>query len=428
MAFLDNSGLAYFWNKIKSEISSESCIVCSPNQPENLKKGLWIEIDSSDKDINILYDYENRMLDDSCTNVASTLALAVDATSACTIGEKAYIFGGYNNSQSSYSKAQSTIQCYDPNTDTITTKSAVLTNKMSETSACAIAEKAYIFGGAYEYNHNHLDTIQCYDPNTDVRTKSSVTLCNDMRSTSACAVNGKAYIFGGYCDGTYGGISGRCSYIQCYDPDTATITTKSAALSTTMYATSACTIGKKAYIFGGMSSSRSDCIQCYDPDTDTITTKSAVLSDAMYLTSACTIAEKAYIFGGMSSSRSNCIQCYDPDTDTITTKSKTMSKFLRASSACSVGSKAYIFGGNNGSETSAIQCYAPCCLEPYLKNSILIICCNSEVSIQAALAKFTFQNSIYNYEFIKKVYSVDSENNLTELPFHKIENYQPVFI
>ena len=73
--------------------ASGSCIVCSPTQPADLKKGLWIKTDST-KDISITDCYNLIEVVQSCVKKSAVLKEGIFATSSCAINGKAYIFGG----------------------------------------------------------------------------------------------------------------------------------------------------------------------------------------------------------------------------------------------------------------------------------------------------------------------------------------------
>ena len=290
-------------------------------------------------------------ISDTCIKMNATLYKAVSGTSAVVIDNKAYIFGGKDNSNS-----LNTIQCYDPISDTKTTMSATLTQAVSFASAVAIDNKAYIFGG---YGNGAYTTIQCYDPISDTCIEMSATLTNKRYEASAVVINNKAYIFGGY---YYYAGHNYVNTIECYDPISDTITTMSATLLTR--GPSAVAIDNKAYIFGGYDEKGYvNTIQCYDPISDTITTMSATLTQAVSFASAVAIDNKAYIFGGYGNGAYTTIQCYDPISDTCIEMSATLTNKRYEASAVVINNKAYIFGGYyyyaGHNYVNTIECYDP---------------------------------------------------------------------
>lgn len=249
--------------------------------------------------------YEYDPVTDIIVKKAAKLAEATVGMSAVAINGKAYIFGGYHD-------LNDIIQEYDPATDTITTKETTLLHSGYGTAAVAIGGKAYIFGGhsGGSTTTAYREYIQEYDPTTDTIVDKTAVLSEKLHSMSAAVINGKAYIFGGSDkDGD------AVAYIQEYDPNTDTITTKAAVLPNVCKWSAAVAINGKAYIFGGRNSASGyyDDIIEYDPGTDTVTTKTATLLDAMYRMSAVVIDDTAYIFAGANGdTRYQTVQAYTP--------------------------------------------------------------------------------------------------------------------
>jgi len=419
VAFLDNSGLAYFWNKIKSEISSESCIVCSPNQPENLKKGLWIKTDKINKAINILYD----ITEENCKKKAN-FAVSVDqweGASILSVGNKCYLFGGgYNGTWTSC------IQIYDLETNIITQSETTMTNGVRSgfSGVASVENMCYTFGGGQTGSNNSNTTKICnkYDTTTDICTQIC-SLCNPMVFSSATAVGEKCYIFGGY---YYNGSTySNYSYIQCYDSVSNIITTIS-NLRNGICKTSAVSIGTKCYIFGGRYeypngtvAKNYNYIQIYDTETNVLTSAKASLISATYGTSAAVSGGKCYIFGGSNTLAK--IQIYDPVTDVCTTSDMTLPESFDKTSATSIDETFYV-SKNNGVWWIGTFSKSD---EYFLLDSILIDAkdSNSDSSNQIAVSLF---GNIYLYKTINNIYYVDQKNSFVTLPFYRIENYQIV--
>lgn len=420
MAFLDNSGLAYFWNKIKSEISSESCIVCSPNQPENLKKGLWIETDSSDKDINIVDSCDDLLTIklDSCKKATATLEKSLEKTTSASVENKCYIFGGSyqedtNGRISNYSYYR--IQIYDTETNVRTTASATV-SEPGDISACSVETKCYIFGGL---NSNK---IQIYDTETDVKTVSGSTLSGNFYGVSVASIGNKCYIFGGYVSGA------SHDYIQIYDTETDTITLSAAVLSENISGTSASPVGCKCYILGG----NKNYIQIYDTETDIVTISNATLNSSIKDTATASIGSKCYIFGGYTGNYISTIQIYDTETDVATISNATLVSGASSISASSVGCRCYIFGGrmsNRVSQSNYIQIFSPYYAKAnnnHFSDSILITLKNDNDKQIANKIALSVQGKGYSYKPVENVYYVDSDDIVSELTYHKIENNQTV--
>lgn len=408
--------------KIKEKISSSSCIVCSLTQPENLKKGLWIETNSSDKDINIVDSCDDLLEYNygTCSKSNSTLTKAVYGTSAASVGSKCYVFGG------DLHDSDSPIQIYDTETDILTLSGAVLDLPNSNTSATSVGSKCYIFGG---WNKgNYYNYIQIYDTTTNVRTTSSATLNSSLVSTSAASVGSKCYIFGG---GRYNGNTLSCyNYIQMYDTTTNVRTSSSATLAKSLYETSATSIGSKCYIFGGADSSGNfyDYIQIYDTTTNVRTTSSAVLDKAMGCTSATFIGSKCYIFGGdyqgtQYTTDTSIIQIYDTETNICTLSNAKLATTMRLTSATSIGSKCYIFGGFSGRNYDYIQIFSEFAAKMnnnHFSDSILITLKNDNDKQIANKTALSVQGKVYSYKPVENVYYVDSDDIVSELTYHDV--------
>lgn len=421
MAFLDNSGLAYFWNKIKSEISSESCIVCSPNQPENLKKGLWIETDSSDKDINIVDSCDDLLTIklDSCKKATATLKKGLEGNTSASVGNKCYIFGGTyqektNGRIDNYISHE--IQIYDTETNVRTTASA-LVSQPTYISACSVETKCYIFGG-FEFNK-----IQIYDTETDVKTVSGSTLIDNLYNLSVASIGNKCYIFGGYASGA------SHDYIQIYDTETDTVTLSATVLSEDISGTSASHVGCKCYILGG----NKNYIQIYDTETDIVTISNATLNSSIKDTATASIGSKCYIFGGYANNTCiSTIQIYDTETDIATISNATLVASAFSISASSVGCKCYIFGGRRSgvaSQSNYIQIFSPYYAKAnnnHFSDSILITLKNDNDKQIANKIALSVQGKVYSYKPVENVYYVDSDDVPSELTYHKIENNQTV--
>ena len=126
------------------------------------------------------------------------------------VNDKFYIIGGIGIG----SVPRNDIYEYDPSTNTVTKKSAVLPKGVSNCGSVVLNNLIYIMGGVDDQG-NILADVYVYDPSNDtISTKSSM---NTPRQNLACdEINGKIYCFGGD-DG-----SSRLDVVERYDPDTDT--------------------------------------------------------------------------------------------------------------------------------------------------------------------------------------------------------------
>jgi len=124
------------------------------------------------------------------------------------VNGKFYIIGGVGVD----SVPKNDIYEYDPSTNTVTKKSAVLPKGVAYCSSVVLNGLIFVIGGMDDQG-NILSDVYVYDPSSDViSTKSSM---NTPRQNLACSeLGGKIYCFGG--------DDGRTSLevIERYDPDT----------------------------------------------------------------------------------------------------------------------------------------------------------------------------------------------------------------
>ena len=163
--------------------------------------------------------------------------------STSVVNGKIYAIGGWDVSIVPWG-GFSTVEEYDPTTDTWT-KKADMPSPRGGLSTSVVNGKIYAIGGLPSWPAPlSLSIVEKYDPVTDTWTKKA-----DMPSLrgglSTSAVNGKIYAIGGTVDGSIGR-----STVEEYDPTTDTWT-KEADMPTPRYAHSTSAVNGKIYAIGG---------------------------------------------------------------------------------------------------------------------------------------------------------------------------------
>ncbi len=196
----------------------------------------------------------------------SEMPTARQGLSISVVNGKIYAIGGIDASGGSYPSAKtfSTVEEYDPATDTWTTKSEIPTARGFH-SANVVDGRIYVFGGAISCPWcARIMTLEMYDPATDTWTRKG-DIPRSISTASTSLVDGKIYAIGG---------EGTVRRIDEYDPVTNTWTRK-ADMPTPRTDLSTSVLDGKIYVIGGDRGSSYQgiaTVDVYDPATDTWTT------------------------------------------------------------------------------------------------------------------------------------------------------------
>jgi RNA polymerase sigma factor (sigma-70 family) len=262
--------------------------------------------------------------------------------STSMVNGKIYAIGG-NLGGATAPHSASTMEEYDPATDTWTTKADMPTARFGLSTSVA-SGKIYVFGGSLDHPSNRFSAVEEYDPATDTWT-TKADMPTPRHGLSTSAVNGKIYAIGGWPEGPH-----HTSTVEEYDPATNTWTTK-ADMPTSRFGLSTSVVNGKIYAFGGAR----DCVtpafstvEEYDPVTDTWTTKADMPTARMYFPT-CAVGGKIYAIGGVGQATWRPIQTveeYNPATDIWTTIADMPTGKLHFS-ASAVDGKIYAIGGSD---------------------------------------------------------------------------------
>ncbi len=232
----------------------------------------------------------------------------------------------------------STVEEYDPTTDTWTTKTPMPTSRYGLATS-VVDGKIYAIGGGV----GSASIVEEYAPATDTWARKA-DMPTGRRLLSTCAVNGKIYAIGGNTPGILSGLK----TVEEYDPVTDTWTRK-ADMPTGLWGLCANVVSGKIYAFGGRpGSSAMPLVQEYDPATDTWTRKSDMLIGTSEMASA-VLGDRIIVIGGWLHSNAypyTTVQIYDPETDIWTREAD--APFLRAIfSASVVRGRLFAIGGTD---------------------------------------------------------------------------------
>ena len=209
---------------------------------------------------------------------------------AGAIDGKLYVVGGW-----SYS-FKTALEVYDPATDTWSTK-ANMPTKREGLAAAAIDGKLYVVGGwngsDFAGGLRWRSTLEVYDPATNTwSTKANIP--TPRTNPAAVAIDGKLYVVGGR---NVDGYATGLDVLEVYDPVTDTWSTK-ANMPTGRHGLAAVPIFGLLYAVGGQNSQGlSKKLEVYDPVTDDWSTLDDMSTARKWLAAAA-IDGKIYAAGG----------------------------------------------------------------------------------------------------------------------------------
>jgi len=223
---------------------------------------------------------------------ASHVAAAVDGV--------IYAIGGWGLGEPDLS----TVEAYDLATDTWTTKADMPTARALSDIA-VVDGQIYVIGGVAGetvQENRALSTVEAYDPATDTWTKKA-DMPTARLDLAACVVDGRIYATGGFPLWPEDAAEDALSTVEVYDPATDTWT-QAPDMPRARFTHSASVVAGKLYIIGGVGDPAHargrkgySTVDVYDLATDTWTTA------ADYPTASCKFATgvvegKIYIIGG----------------------------------------------------------------------------------------------------------------------------------
>ena len=276
-----------------------------------------------------------------------------ERSALCTavLDGKIYAIGGLRNEEA----VLSVVEVYDPATDSWDTELRTPMPTARCVIDCAVVDgKIYVFGGSNTGGPSILSTVEVYDPATD--TWNTKTPLPTPRSDVAVeAINGKIYVIGG--SKRTGSLWAGLNTVEEYDPVADTWATKS-NMPTARWSLGTCVVDGKIYAIGGniQYPTISSAVEVYDPATDTWSVK-APMPTARYSLATSFVNGKIYAFGGWRASGGSAgdpiykiVEEYDVNTNTWIRKTD-MPLTIALLSTETLNGKIYLIGGTNTQHT-----------------------------------------------------------------------------
>jgi len=206
-----------------------------------------------------------------------------------------YAIGGVAGGGDPFNLIQvfSTVEAYDPSTDTWTKKTDMPTPRFIF-STSVVDGIIYAIGGAEDTTYAGLSTVEAYDPSTDTWTKKT-DIPTPRWAVSTAVVNGIIYAIGGAPDIGSTGLP----TVEAYNPATDTWTTLKEMPTPRVFPT-ANVVDGKIYTVGGGATTLGNAfptVEIYNPATDTWTT-GADMPTGRYGHSTGVVDEMVYAIGG----------------------------------------------------------------------------------------------------------------------------------
>lgn len=317
------------------------------------------------------------------------------------VNGKLYAIGGRN-----YGQTLGTVEEYDPvNGSSWITKTATMNTPRSYFGVAVVGGKIYVFGGL-DANLNIIDTVEEYDPDSDTWT-TKASMPTARRYLTCSVVNGKVYAMGGEGLGNSGNRLPCLNIVEEYDPSTNTWNSKAPMTKGRNHSSSA-VVNNKLYVIGGEhQGSELSSVEQFTPDLGNWNIKAS----APYGRSSNVTVEVnniIYTVGGDNggSTATDNLQKYDPVTNTWTLKARLGAPRRRMGGAALNG-KIYVLGGAaNGAYSSSTQEYDPGtdtwtykASMPYVRHGLGAAAVNGKLyAIGGMTSAGTIVNSVFEYD------------------------------
>ena len=215
---------------------------------------------------------------------------------AAVVNDMVYVFGGWYEERGVKLDYPVRVEAYDPATDTWTRKKDMPVSRVHP-AVGAVDGKIYIIGGSTGWGHGHerrMDRVDIYDPATDTW-ETGPKMPTQRDAYLGGVVNNRIYVIGGY--GLPGGRVLKA--IEEYDPISRQWRKKK-DMPDIRYSFRTVVVEDDIYVIGGIDKLRQylATVDVYHSQTETWSTIPA-MPTPMYPQGAATVNSKIYVFGGL---------------------------------------------------------------------------------------------------------------------------------
>ncbi|MDO8413049.1 MAG: kelch repeat-containing protein [Gallionellaceae bacterium] len=270
------------------------------------------------------------------------------AMAAGIVNGTLYAVGGFNSSG-----ALTTMEAYDPVTNTWTPKASMSTPRYLF-AVEVVNSMVYAVGGDRTYPGGTLATVEAYDPMTNTWIpKASMSIRRE--GPAAGAVNNILYVAGGCCN------NGVLATMEAYDPRTNTWTPR-ASMSTPRFGFALGVINGVLYAVGGYNeiSGYLATTEAYDPASNTWMPKASMLTPRSGFAMGVVNGMLYAVGGGNSSGTLATVEVYDPVTNTWADRPSMLTP-RSSTTAGVINGTLYAMGGTNtfSSFLETMEAYTP---------------------------------------------------------------------
>jgi N-acetylneuraminic acid mutarotase len=309
-------------------------------------------------------EWDYRLLDTHSWLMASSMAYSRAYHAAVLLADGRVLVvggaGGSGTTVSATTTSLTSVELYDPSTNTWTTKASMGTARTWPTATLLPSGKVLVTGGVTNTTP-YLQTAVLYDPATNVWS-SAGTMTGSVgraRHTATLLNTGKVLVVGGTTTGT-----ASTATASLYDPSTNSWSAAGSLATGRFYHTETLLPNGKVLIAGGVSSGTTSVssAEVYNPATNTFTSTPNMPAVRQQHTDTLLQSGKVLIVGGLGSSNSSLTSSaiYDPTANTWTAGPSLTSSRKAHGAALLADGTVVVFGGFSGNNyRSTEETYNP---------------------------------------------------------------------